>query len=136
MNLVEVDLLHAETRKRRFAGLDEIGAAGIVRRRRNDPALGGQHHPAPAGRIGLQDLAEQGFSRAEPCPAKAVDVGGIDQGHAEIQRGLDQRLGLSQIMSQEAPASKAQRPNATAAGSDLYLTHHFRSSGVQAIRGG
>ena len=125
VDLVQINLLNPQPRQRGFAGLNQIGPAGIVGHRRNDPALAGQHHPGAPRRICRKHLAQQCLCRAEPGSAKTVNVGRINQCHAQVERGLDQRLGMRQVMSQKTPAPKAQAAGFKSARSDLRLPHAF-----------
>jgi hypothetical protein len=116
VDLVEVDLLHPQTRQRGVQRLFEVGWTGVVRHASHDPALGRQDHPlAQARRLG-QHPAKQGLGRAESALAgQAVDVGRIEQGDARFERRLDLGARRDDVVAGEAPHAPRQRRNLDAA---------------------
>ena len=87
--LVEVDPVGAERLQRRLAGLaDVLGAAvDLPRAARTDVAgLGGDDHVVVAA---LQRLGDQPLVVADLVFVLAVGVGGVDQVHAGVERGVD-----------------------------------------------
>ena len=62
----------------------------------------------------VEHLAEQPLVLAEPgpSPVEAVDVSRVNKGHAPVERGLENGLGVADIVVHEAPAPEreADRP--------------------------
>ncbi len=87
--LVEVDAVGAERLQRGLAGrADVLGAAvELPRAAGADVArLGGDEHVVAAA---LEGLGDQPLVVADLVLAGAVGVGGVDQGHAGVERGVD-----------------------------------------------
>ena len=111
VDLIEVDHVDAESAQAGIDGRPQIRVARVVRDGRHDPAFGGQHHLVAQMRSLGEDLPEQFLVATETraVVVEAVHVGGVDQVHAEIEGGLDEFLGRSQIVGGEAPGAETQR---------------------------
>ena len=82
MQVVQVDRLDAEPTEARLDRLAHIGgvvagAHGLVGDGAGDAELGGDRHLVPAA---LRDLTDCAFA-----VSVAVDVGGVDEGHADVE---------------------------------------------------
>ena len=118
MDLVEVDHVDAEATEAGIDGRAQIGIARVVGNGGHDPALGGEHH-AVTQLGGGSEHTTQHFLVAPESRApvvEAVDIGGVDEVHAEVERGLDEGLRLALVGGGEAPAAEAEGPDGIEAG--------------------
>lgn len=78
-----------------------------------DAALGGEHHAVAELRGFGQHLAQELLGLAVPAAAvaPAVDVGGVDQVHVQVERRLRRAVGLGHVGADEVPAPERQRPD-------------------------
>ena len=75
-----------------------------------DAALGGDHDVRGVARPGAQRLGDDGLVVAHRVPAGRVDVGGVDQSDARVERRVDDRDGL--VVRRRGAASGRQRHGA------------------------
>ncbi len=127
VDLVEVDVVGAEPAQRRVAGAQDVQArvALIVGTEAGPPVdLGAEDHLVAAAGQGLPDDALR--------IARVVDVGGIDEVDARVQRGVDDpdRVGLGRA-SAEIHRAEAQRRHAHAGPAQQSMVH-----GVLHVRPG
>ena len=96
--LVEVDHVDPEVAQRLLHRDPQVGhrpvAAPLLALAPGDAALGGDHDVVAVAAVGGHGLADQGLVVAHGVPGRGVDVGGVDQGDAGVQRGVDGRDGL------------------------------------------
>lgn len=90
--------------QRRLKRRHQIVTARIIGHRRRDPALCREHHARTQARCRVKHLPQQclGVAKAA-CAVKAVNVGGIEQGHARLKRRLDQAAPLRDRGVAETP---------------------------------
>jgi hypothetical protein len=86
VQVIEVDVIDAETTQRRLAGLPDMAWAAIdpplhARLRTDEPELRRQHGSIATSRESLADVLLR----------SAVGVGGVQQRDAELERAMDQR---------------------------------------------
>ena len=127
VDLVEVDVVGAEAPQRRVARAQDVQArvALIVRAETGPPVdLGAEDHLVAAAGQRLADDALR--------IARVVDVGGIDEVDARVQRGVDDpdRVGLVRA-SAEVHRAEAQRRHAHAGPAQQSMVH-----GVLHVRPG
>ncbi len=107
MDLPEVDVVDAESGQRGVDRLAQVRRAGVVRHRRHDAALGCEHHPIAqprgSGEHGTESLLVLAETRA--AVIESVDVGGVDQIHPRIERGLEQQLVGGDVVGCQPPRS-------------------------------
>ncbi len=99
VELIEVDALAAEGLERSLTGGPEVRGTPVpfpAPARPSNPALGGHERHLASARPGRERLRDQPLVVADVPIVEAVDVGGVDQGHPGVQRGVKHadRLGL------------------------------------------
>lgn len=111
MDLIQVDPVDAEPFEGCIERGGEMGSGRVVGNGWNDSALGCEGHPFTEGRLRSQDVAKEPLcvTEAVPTPIEAINVGGVDQVHPEIQRGLDESGCSRQIVGDEPPLAECQR---------------------------
>ena len=105
----------------RLAGGPQRLRAGVVGHRWRDAALGGQHNSVAQPRPGGEYSAEEFLAGPEPAasPVEAVDVGVVDQVHAQVDGRLDQAGGCVEVIGCVAPQAEGQRSDRRQAASKV-----------------
>jgi hypothetical protein len=91
MELVQGDPLHAERTAARVAGGDEVARAAVgdpAPSGPGQPALGREHHPRAVSRPFRQGPRDQPLVVAGLGLVAGVGVGGVEQGDARIEGGV------------------------------------------------
>ncbi len=123
VELVEVEVVGVQAAQARLAGAAQIPRRGVaavalaLRLVEDVAELGRQHHPVPPARERAPD---------DPLAvSRAVDIGGVEEGHAEVERAADRADRL--VVVHRAPAARlpvavplpADRPAPQAERADL-----------------
>jgi len=106
VDLVEVDRVDVKAAQRVVAGLGQPARRGVVGNTRPDAALGREHHAIAQARRRRQDPPQV---RLDPAELEAVDVRGVDQVHAQVERRVQQPPPVVEIVLDEAPGAEGQR---------------------------
>ena len=128
VELVEPDGVDAEAAQGRLAGLPQV-----VRRAVEGPAavagtqvaaLGGDQHLGGVGAVGGQGPGDQGLVVADLVGADVVGVGGVDEGDAGVERGVDGGDGAGLLGSAlDRHRHAAESEGADLGVADLALVH-------------
>ena len=95
VDLPQIDHIGAQAAQRGIDRRVQVGRALVIGQRRQDSALGGEHHPRAQAGFGRKHFAQQRFGIAETAgPVEAIDIRRVQQGDAGIERGMDQPGGV------------------------------------------
>ena len=115
--------------QRRLGGLNDVRRRAAHRAVAHLAAeLGGQHHAVAAA---LQQLAQQPLAAA----AVAVDVGGVEEVDAGVERGVDDPAGGGQVET-AAEVVAAEPDTGDAQGAEVGVLHRqacYRPRGAAAV---
>lgn len=111
VHLVQVDVIDPEPTQRCLTSGGQVDRARVVRHTGPDATLGRQDHPIAARGGRGEDLTEHGLAGTERRKIHAVvaiDVGGIHEGEAGVQCGVDPGGRIADLGIGEVPQSERE----------------------------
>ncbi len=122
MQLVEGDPLDAQRSEGALAGRSQMLRAAVplpTASRPGEPALGGHEHRLAIAAPATQGLGDEPLVVADVGVVEAVDIGGVDQSHAGLERRPNHLQGLAlgwTVLQREVHAPVADRRDRGRAG--------------------